>query len=143
MNRIVKQVSMIGLFMLAVTVGVKAQSNQQYRADIPFSFDANGRHYAAGEYAVGPLSQVSTPGGIALREMRSGNSRLLGITPVQGDNNWDKPGKLTFIKDNGRYTLSQISTATFEMKVKVRKARSSELASGASSNAEIVAVTLK
>ena len=142
MNRIVKQVSIIGLFMLAVTVGVKAQANQQYRADIPFSFDANGRHYAAGEYTVGPLSQISIPGGIALRERKSGNARVLGVTSTQGDNDWDKSGKLTFIKDNGRYTLSQISTATFAMKMKARKARSSELASGAS-HAEIVAVDLK
>ena len=143
MNRIVKQITMIGLFMLAVTVGVNAQANHQYRADIPFSFDANGRHYEAGEYAVGSLSQVSTPGAIAIRDLRSGNARVLGVISVQGESTWNKPGKLTFVKEDGRYTLSQISTATFAMKMKVRKARSAELASGASSNAEIVAVDLK
>jgi hypothetical protein len=143
MNGIVKQITVVGLFMLAVTVGVNAQVSQQYRADIPFSFDANGRHYQAGEYVVGSLSQVSTPGAIAIRDLRSGNARVLGIISTQGDGNWNQPGRLNFVKEDGRYTLSQISTATFAMKMKVRKARSGELASGASSNGEIVAIDLK
>jgi hypothetical protein len=142
MNRIIRRVSLIGLFILAVTLGVTAQASQQYRADIPFSFEANGRHYAAGEYAVGPLSQVSSPGGIALRNLDTGKARLLGVTSNHGDNNWDNPGRLTFLKVDGRYTLSQISTATFKMKMKVQKARSAELAKGASDPA-IVAIDLR
>lgn len=142
MNRILRQVSFIGLFVMAVTLGVNAQVSQQYRADVPFSFEANGKHYAAGEYSVGPLSQISSPGVIAIRDMRTGNARLLGATTVQGDNNWDTPGRLIFLKINGRHTLSQISTATFKMKMKAQKARSAELAKAAS-DSEVVAVDLK
>ena len=136
MNRIVRQISVIGLFMLAVTIGVNAQANQQYRAEVPFSFEANGRHYAAGQYSVGPLSQMSVPGAIAIRNIGNGNSAVLGISAPQGDSNWDKPGRLTFVKENGRYTLRDISTATFSMKMKASKSRTAELA-------EVVAIDLK
>ena len=142
MNRIIKQASLIGLFMLAVTVGVKAQGSQQYRADIPFSFEVNGKQHAAGEYIVGAMSQVSAPGAIALRNLKSGRAQVLGVTSQQGDIGWDNPGKLTFLKTDGRYTLSQISTATFKMKMKVQKARNSELAKEASDPA-VVAIDLK
>jgi len=136
MNRIIRQISVIGLFMLAVTIGVNAQANQQYRAEVPFSFEANGRHYAAGEYSVGPLSQVSVPGAIAIKNLENRSSAVLGITALQGDDNWDKPGRLTFVKENGRYTLKDISTATFQMKMKGSKSRTAELA-------EVVAIDLK
>jgi hypothetical protein len=136
MNRIIRQISVIGLFMLAVTIGVSAQSNQQYRADVPFGFDVNGKHYAAGEYSVGPVSQVASPGGIAIKDLQNGNAQLLGINSQQGDRNWDKPGQLSFLKMNGRYILTDISTATFKMKMKTSKARDGELA-------EVVAVRLK
>jgi len=136
MNRIVKQISVIGLFMLAVTIGVNAQLNQQYRAEVPFSFEANGKHYAAGQYSVGPLSQMSAPGAIALRNIGSGKAAVLGINSLDGDNDWDKPGRLTFVKDNGRYILKNIATATFTMKMKGSKSRTAELA-------EVVAIDLK
>src|SRR5678816_2007434 len=101
MNRIIKQASLIGLFMLGVAMVASAQSSQQYRADIPFNFEANGKHYAAGEYAVGPLSQISSPSGIALTNVETGNARLLGVASQQGSNNWDIPGRLTFRKVDG------------------------------------------
>ena len=129
--------------MLAVAVGVNAQANQQYRADVPFSFDANGKHYAAGEYAVGPLSQISSPGGIALRDLQTGNARLLGIASQTGDDNWNKPGRLIFVKENGVYRLSQISTATFQMKMKGRKSNDDQLAKASPSSREVVAIDLK
>ena len=136
MNRIVKQISVIGLFMLAVTIGVNAQANQQYQAEVPFSFEANGKHYSAGQYSVGPLSQMSVPGAIALRDIGSGKAAVLGINSLDGDRDWNKPGRLTFVKENGRYILKDISTATFAMKMKGAKSRTAELA-------EVVAIDLK
>ena len=136
MNRIVRHISVIGLFMLAVTIGVNAQANQQYRAEVPFSFEVNGKHYSAGQYSVGPLSQMSVPGAVAIKNVQNGNAAILGISALQGDSNWEKPGRLTFVKENGRYTLKDISTATFSMKMKTSKSRTAELA-------EVVAIALK
>ena len=142
MNRIIRQVSLIGLVILAVTLAANAQSSQQYRADIPFSFEANGKQYAAGEYTIGPLSQVTVPGAIAIRSLNTGNARVLGVTSDMGNGNWDNPGKLIFRKVDGRHTLSQISTASFEMNMKVKKSRSNELAKGGA-DPVIVAIALK
>lgn len=139
MNRIIRQVSVIGLLVLAVTIGVSAQADQQYRAEIPFSFEAAGKHYEAGKYSVGPLSQASTPGGIAIRNVQNGEARVLGVNSVQGDNNWDKAGKLTFLKINGQYRLSQISTPTFGMKMKSKR---SDLAQAGATRPEVVAINL-
>lgn len=141
MNRIIRQASVIGLFLLAVTIGVSAQANQQYRAEIPFSFEAAGKHYEAGNYAVGPLSQASSPGGIVLRDSRNKVARVLGVNAIQGDNNWDKQGKLTFLKVNGRYTLTQISTPTFIMEMKSRKSKG-DLAKQTPADAQVVAINL-
>ncbi len=141
MNRIIRHASVIGLLVLAVTIGANAQSAQQYRAEIPFSFDAAGKHYEAGKYSVGPVSQ-SSPGGIGIVDLQNRNVRVLGITSLQGDDNWDKPGRLTFVKTNGRYTLNQISTATFKMKVSSKMSKSGDLARGSSSNPEVVAIDL-
>ena len=143
MNRIFMQASVVVLFVLAVSAGVSAQSEQQYRAEIPFSFEAGGKHYAAGTYSVGPLSQVSSPGGIVIRDTQSKKSRILGVNSMHGDNNWDKPGTLTFLNVGGQYKLSQISTATFRMNLRGKGAKSSEMAERASSDSKEVAIALK
>ena len=142
MNRIIRQVSLSGLFILTVALCANAQASQQYRADIPFSFEANGKQYSAGEYTVGPMSQVSAPGAIAIRNLDTGKTRVLGVTSQQANRSWDDPGKLIFLNVDGRHTLSQISTATFKMEMKGQKVRSAELARGGSDPA-IVAIDLK
>ena len=128
------------LAVLAVSVSTNAQSGQQYSADIPFNFEARGERHAAGKYKLGSVS-VGSPGVIGLREMRSGEIRLLGIATDGGSNNWDSPGTLTFRKVNGTYLLSKISTATFQMKVKDKKNRIGELADVASAE-QVVKVSL-
>ena len=141
MNRIIIQASAMVLLVLAISVGAKAQSDQ-YRAEIPFSFEAAGKHYEAGKYSVGPLSQVSSPGGIAIRDLQNGNARMLGVNSVQGDNKWDKPGTLSFLKVGGQYRLSQISTPTFKMKMKGQADKNSEVAQRTPSASNIVTVAL-
>ena len=142
MNRIIKQLSLIGLFMLGASIAASAQSSQQYRADIPFNFDIEGKHYAAGQYEVGSLSQVSSHGGISIRNLETGRARVLGLTSQTGSDSREGLGRLTFLKVDGLYTLSQILTPTFKMKMNAGKVRGGELAKGVSGS-EIVAVDLK
>lgn len=108
------------LAVLAVSISINAQSSQHYGADIPFDFEVRGQQYGAGKYRLAPLS-VSSPGAIGLREMKSGEVRILGMSSAAGTNNWDNPGTLTFIKVNGKYRLSEISTATFHLRMKGTK----------------------
>jgi hypothetical protein len=120
MKRTIIRSTFMLLTVLAVAAGTKAQSAQQYAANIPFGFEAGGERYAAGKYRLGSMS-ANSPGAVGLREMRSGHVRVLGITQGEGTRNWDHPGTLTFRRVNGRYLLSEISTATFQMKVRSKK----------------------
>ena len=117
MQRTIIQSTLMLLAVLAISVSINAQSSQQYSADIPFDFEARGKQHAAGKYRLSPAS-VNSPGAIVLREMKSGKGRVLGITRDSGTNNWDQQGTLTFVKVNGRYRLSEVSTATFKLRMK-------------------------
>lgn len=142
MNRTIIQASLLILFVSAITVGVNAQVSQQYRADIPFSFDANGRSYQAGKYSVGPLSQL-TMSGIAIRGLgKQSRSGILGPVAHAGTNDWDNPGTLTFLNVAGRYKLIRVSTATFSMEMKSGKDRRGDLAKLGSSKQETVSINL-
>ena len=136
MNRIIKQASVIGLLVLAFAMAANAQVSQQYRANIPFDFEAGGKHYEAGKYSVGPLSGSSS---IAIRNIEKGDMRLLGANSLGGTNDWDNPGTLTFRKVNGQYRLNQITTATFQMELRPSK-KERVLARNSSSATEVVAI---
>ena len=134
MKRIISQTGAIALFLLAVTIGLNAQSDTQYRAQIPFDFEAAGKHYAAGSYSVGLAS-----GAVTIRDRQNGHMNVLGINPQAGTDNWDLPGTLTFRRIDGLYTLSQIVTPTFKKEMRIRKAKG-ELAKGAASAPVTVAL---
>ena len=140
MKRTIIRSTVMVLAVLAISVSINAQSAQQYSANIPFSFEARGERHAAGKYRLGSMS-VSSPGAIGLREMQTGQIRVLGIATDAGNNNWDNPGTLTFRKVNGRYLLTDISTASFQMKVKVKKARIGEVPEVASAE-QVVKINL-
>jgi hypothetical protein len=108
------------LAVLAISVSIKAQSAQQYSADIPFDFEARGQQHPAGKYRLASIS-VSSPGAIGLREMKSGKVRILGVASDVGSHDWDNPGTLTFLKVGGQYRLSEIATATFSLRMKETK----------------------
>ena len=110
----------IALAVLAVSISIKAQSSQEYSANIPFDFEARGQQHAAGKYRLTSMS-ISSPGAIALREMKSGKVGILGVSADSGTHDWTNPGTLTFRKVDGKYRLSEISTATFKMRLKGAK----------------------
>ena len=134
MKRIISQTGAIALFLLAVTIGLNAQSDQQYRAEIPFDFEAAGKHYAAGSYSLGVVS-----GAVMIQDRQNRHMRVLGLNTQPGTNNWDVPGTLTFRRIDGLYTLSQIVTATFKKEMKISKPKG-ELAKGAASTQVTVAL---
>ena len=79
----------VGVLVLAA--GAHGQLAQQYRAQIPFSFEAAGKVHAAGKYTVGPISDSNSP--VAIRNLKTGKARMLGLNARGGNNDWDKPGK--------------------------------------------------
>ena len=134
MKRIISQTGAIALFLLAVTIGLKAQSDTQYRAQIPFDFEAAGKHYAAGSYSVGLAL-----GAVTIRDRQNGHMNVLGMNPQVGSDNWDIPGTLTFRKVDGLYTLSQIVTPTFKKEMRISKTKG-ELAKAAASTPVTIAL---
>ena len=136
MKKIFVQTSLMVVAVLAIAVAANAQVSQKYRAEIPFNFDAGGAQHQAGTYVVGPIS-----GALSIRSLKSGKVRMLGLIQQAGDNNWDKPGTLTFVKSNGAYALSEISTPTFQMKMKRTRTDVREVA-GSKPSVEIVTINL-
>lgn len=105
------------LAVLAVAVSISAQSSRQYRAEIPFSFEAAGRQHSAGKYRVGEVGS----GAIGLLNLQNRKMRILGATTLPGT--WGSRGTVSFIKTNGRYRLSEISTPSFSIKMKAKKVK--------------------
>lgn len=108
--------------VLAVSVSINAQISQEYSANIPFDFEARGERHDAGKYRLGSTS-IGSSGAIALREMKSGDSQILGLSRGPENSSWDRPGTLTFRKINGKYVLTEVSTPTFDMNMKVKKVK--------------------
>ena len=116
---IIKSTVMI-MAILAVSLTTSAQVSQQYNADIPFAFEARGQQHPAGKYRLVSVS-MNAPGGIVLQHVEGKTSAILGIASGMGTNNWDVPGTLTFLNVDGKYRLSEISTATFKLRMKVTR----------------------
>ncbi len=109
---LVKASLMVGSVLM---LGVAANAQMQYRAEIPFDFQAAGKVFTAGGYSVG---QVSSGGAaLVIRDRKSGRLTLLGHANLGGDG-WRNTGKLIFIKADDRYTLTEIVTPSFAMKLK-------------------------
>lgn len=141
MKRIIVQASLMAVGVLVLALGAHAQVSQQYRASIPFNFEAKGKVYDAGKYIVGPITS-GQQGPLGIRNMKTGKTRMLGVNTLGGNGNWDKPGRLTFVKTNGAYHLSEISTATFSMKMKRTRTDVREVAGGSAQHEEVVTIYL-
>ncbi|PYS86139.1 MAG: hypothetical protein DMF62_16930 [Acidobacteria bacterium] len=116
MKKLLIQGLLAATFALFVTVFVSAQSATRYRVNIPFDFQAHGVNYAAGDYLIGPLDSVVNKSSLAIRSVESRKTRLLGFTTLVGG---VRPGngKMVFAKADGLYTLAEISTPSFALKI--------------------------
>ena len=118
--------------------GVAANAQVQYRAEIPFDFNAAGKAYTAGGYSVGQISSGGSA--LVIRERKTGKARVLGQAMPNGSSR-DWHGKLIFLKADGVYTLSQIITPSFEMKLKKTKT-DVRMAGSSAAKMETVAINL-
>ena len=118
--------------------GIAVNAQIQYRAEIPFDFQAAGAAYTAGNYVVGHVGP-NTPV-VAIRDRNSKKTALLGHS-MGGSDRWDGSGKLIFLKADGRYTLSEIVTPSFAVKLKKTKT-DVRMASGSAAKMETVAINL-
>lgn len=139
-NLLLKAGVLAGLMLVFGATGY-AQISQEYRADVPFDFQVKNVKYAAGEYAVGPLSSNAATGAVAILDRKNGERRIIGLTQL-GAGRTEGDGKLMFVKINGVYTLSHIITRTFDLKVKTTQ-REMQLAKNFSQKWEMVAIAIR
>jgi hypothetical protein len=126
--------------VLILGAAANAQLSQQYRAEIPFDFHAAGAEFSAGQYKLVPVGTISTRSTLAILDVKNSKMRLLGQS-MPGKENRDGNGKLIFIKADGRYTLSEVVTPNYEIKMKGTKT-DVRVAGGPATKLETVAINL-
>ena len=141
MKRLLVNAGLLAGLTLMLSVAGNAQLFQQYRAEIPFDFQVKNVSYSAGDYSVGPVSANSSVAALAILDRKNRVMRVIGQTQLGWDGRLEN-GKLIFVKANGHYTLSRITTPTFELKMKTTKAHA-RMAKNATEKREIVAVALR
>ena len=142
MKRTIIQASLFILFVSAIAGSLNAQSPQKYRAEIPFNFEVNGKQYTAGRYTLGPITD-SARSAIVLHGLEKGmTSGILKQVAQPGNNNWDLPGTMSFLKVDGKYRLVQIATATFKMKLKAPESVGERIAGAGSNESKTVSINL-
>ena len=137
MKRTIIQASLFILFVTAIAGSLNAQSVQKYRAEIPFNFEVDGKQYTAGQYTIGPVSD-SARSAIVLRGLEKGmTSGILKQVAHPGNDNWNIPGTMSFLRVGGQYQLVQITTATFKMKLDAPKPDGERIAKNGSKDSTV------
>ena len=132
---VIKAGLMVGSLLI---FGMAANAQNQYRAEIPFDFHAAGKAYTAGGYSV---DRIGGNGPVwAIRDRKTGKARLLGQAMPSGASR-EESGKLIFLKSDGQYTLSEIVTPSFAMKLK--KTKTDVRIAGSAAKMETVAINLQ
>ena len=98
-------------------VAANAQIGAQYRAEIPFDFQINGVFYKAGKYLVGPMRQSSSAGPVTILDLKTGRSKIIANSTTGGDSQ-KNTGKMISVRKSGTFTLEQILTPTFELRLR-------------------------
>lgn len=113
-KQLVKGVTMLASIVVlafATALAANAQSrSHQLRADIPFDFIVGERTLAAGDYAVGTISQASSEA--VLIRSRDGSQKAIRLTnKVSGRNSAPRRARLVFHRYGNTYFLAQVWTA--------------------------------
>jgi len=114
MKNIFARVIILAAAAAAFGLQAQAQSDQHYRANVPFDFTAAGRSYTAGSYSVGRLSQISEGGAIMLVDRQTGHAKVIGMSRSSTNGT----AKLVFVKNGLLYALKEVITPNFGVKMK-------------------------
>ena len=133
MKHIITRVIVLAAAAVVFGLQANAQVGQQYRAQVPFDFNAGGHTYAAGSYSVGLLSSLSDAGAITLLNRKMGRQRIIGMS--RGRSAVDSQAKLTFLRVGEKYSLIAVSTPSF--KIQMKKAERAALARDSSGIIEV------
>lgn len=112
----------------------------QYRAHVPFDFKVGGQSFQAGDYVLGLTNPSSNNRALTIREMNSGEAKIITMTPKENNERLDV-SKLVFNRYADQYYLSAMVTPT--LGAEFRKTKNEVLiAEKQKSKSETVAVKL-
>jgi hypothetical protein len=109
------------LFILAA-MSVHAQSGNQQTANIPFSFNVDGKTFPAGLYSVTRLNPQSDKAALAIKSADGSMSQVVLTMPVQAGKPQES-AKLVFSRYGEQYFLSQVWTPANNTGLELPKSR--------------------
>jgi hypothetical protein len=98
---------MFSVLSILATISVHAQSSNQQTANIPFSFNVDGKTFPAGLYSVTRLNPQSDKAALAIKSADGSMSQVVLTMPVQAGKPQES-AKLVFSRYGEQYFLSQV-----------------------------------
>ncbi len=140
MKKILMQICLAVVLVTGLIISAQAQMKTQYRAHVPFDFKVGGQAFQAGDYVLGLTSPSTDNRALTIRDMKSGNAKIILIIPKENNERLDV-SKLVFNRYHDRYYLSAMVTPT--LGAEFRKTKNEVMiAKKQKSKSETVAVNL-
>jgi hypothetical protein len=113
---------MLSVLSILAAVSVHAQSSNQQTANIPFSFNVDGKTFPAGLYNVTRLNPQSDKAALAIKSADGSMSKVVLAMPVQAGRPQES-AKLVFSRYGDQYFLSQVWTPADNTGLELPKSR--------------------
>jgi len=108
----------VGMLWVLGATG-NAQVSRQYSVHVPFDFVVGDKLMKSGDYLIAPVSGTTNQRAILLEDRDSGRANVIGQAAIASSNSIKK-GRMVFAKQDDRWTLSEITTNGFELRLKTR-----------------------
>lgn len=123
MNRVIlRSFAIVVVALVVVTFNVQAQSANEMKADIPFSFIIGNQTLPAGGYTVSYVNQNSGKSALLFRSMDGKTSRIVNMTTAQASGT-EMKASLVFNQYGDQYFLSEVWTGTDQYGLSLPKSR--------------------
>jgi hypothetical protein len=114
---------MFGFLAILAAPSAHAQSVNEQKASIPFSFIVGSKTFPAGEYRVTRLNPQSDKAALAIKSADGRLSKIVLTTPVQAAETAER-AKLVFNRYGDQYFLAQVWTPADNTGLELPKSRS-------------------
>jgi cytolysin (calcineurin-like family phosphatase) len=113
---------MFSVLLILAAMSVHAQSSNRQTANIPFSFNVDGKTFSAGLYSVTRLNPQSDKAALAIKSADGNMSKVVLTVPVQAGEAQES-AKLVFSRYGEEYFLSQVWTPADNTGLELPKSR--------------------
>jgi hypothetical protein len=132
--------SWLVLSLSLAAVSVEAQSNMQYKAEIPFDFNIGNNTYKAGDYVLNIKNTLSTGAILEFRKASGHTLRVMFAFP--NGNRTSGRTKLFFDRSEDGYTLKKLIAPEFGLTINTDK-NNKRVSKKSNAKSERVALSMK